>query len=116
MLTEAVNELLAGDLDAGKAMLRDYINATIMIQRLAKKLKKTWILHFIMVINLLRAVLIVIVLLLHLSVISFGPVPPMRHGHTSEDHHYNHQDDHDTGNDFASLITHSAPPLQSPIG
>jgi len=28
MLTEAVNELLTGDLDAGKAMLRDYINAT----------------------------------------------------------------------------------------
>jgi DNA-binding phage protein len=41
MLTEAVNELLAGDLDAGKAMLRDYINATITFQRLAKKLKKT---------------------------------------------------------------------------
>ncbi len=41
MLTEAVNELLAGDLDAGKAMLRDYINATITFTRLAKKLKKT---------------------------------------------------------------------------
>jgi len=41
MLTEAVNELLAGDLDAGKAMLRDYINATITFQQLAKKLKKT---------------------------------------------------------------------------
>ncbi len=40
MLTEAVNELLAGDLDAGKAMLRDYINATITFQKLAKKLKK----------------------------------------------------------------------------
>jgi hypothetical protein len=25
MLTEAVNELLAGDLDAGKVMLRDYL-------------------------------------------------------------------------------------------
>ena len=35
MLTEAVNELLAGDLDAGKAMLRDYINATITFQQLA---------------------------------------------------------------------------------
>jgi DNA-binding phage protein len=41
LLTEAVNELLAGDLDAGKAMLRDYINATITFQQLAKKLKKT---------------------------------------------------------------------------
>jgi DNA-binding phage protein len=41
MLTEAVNELLTGDLDAGKAMLRDYINATITFQQLAKKLKKS---------------------------------------------------------------------------
>jgi DNA-binding phage protein len=41
MLTEAVNELLAGDLDAGKAMLRDYINATITFQQLARKLKKS---------------------------------------------------------------------------
>jgi DNA-binding phage protein len=41
MLTEAVNELLTGDLDAGKAMLRAYINATITFQQLAKKLKKT---------------------------------------------------------------------------
>jgi DNA-binding phage protein len=41
MLTEAVNELLMGDFDAGKAMLRDYINATITFQELAKKLKKT---------------------------------------------------------------------------
>jgi len=41
MLTEAVNELLAGNLAAGKAMLRDYINATITFQQLAKKLKKS---------------------------------------------------------------------------
>ncbi len=41
MLIEAVNELLTGDLEAGKAMLRDYINATITFQQLAKKLKKT---------------------------------------------------------------------------
>ncbi len=41
MLTEAVNELLAGDLEAGKAMLRDYINATITFQQLAIKLKKS---------------------------------------------------------------------------
>ena len=36
MLTEAINELLAGDLDAGKAMLRDYVNATITFDGLAK--------------------------------------------------------------------------------
>src|SRR5512147_3010810 len=41
MLTEAVNELLAGDLEAGKAMLRDYVNATITFPQLARKLKKT---------------------------------------------------------------------------
>jgi DNA-binding phage protein len=41
MLIEAVNELLAGDLEAGKAMLRDYINATITFTQLAKKLKKS---------------------------------------------------------------------------
>ncbi|MEO7557447.1 MAG: transcriptional regulator [Gammaproteobacteria bacterium] len=40
MLTEAVNELLAGDLDAGKTMLRDYINATITFDRLADQLDK----------------------------------------------------------------------------
>lgn len=41
MPAQAVNELLVGDLDTGKAMLRDYINATITFQELAKKLKKT---------------------------------------------------------------------------
>lgn len=41
MLTEAVNELLAGDLDAGKSILRDYINATITFQGLAAKLRKS---------------------------------------------------------------------------
>ena len=41
MLAEAVNELLSGDLDAGKAILRDYINATITFQELARKLKKS---------------------------------------------------------------------------
>jgi hypothetical protein len=35
MLAEAVNELLSRDLDAGKAILRDYINATITFQKLA---------------------------------------------------------------------------------
>lgn len=37
MLTEAINELLAGDLATGKAMLRDYVNATITFERLAKQ-------------------------------------------------------------------------------
>ena len=41
MLIEGVNELLTGDMAAGKAMLRDYINATITFPELAKKLKKT---------------------------------------------------------------------------
>jgi DNA-binding phage protein len=41
MLAEAVNELLSGDLDAGKAILRDYINATITFQELGRKLKKS---------------------------------------------------------------------------
>ncbi len=41
MLVEAVNELLAGDLNAGKAMLRDYINATITFEGLAKKINKS---------------------------------------------------------------------------
>lgn len=41
MLTEAVNELLSGDLDAGKSILRDYINATITFQGLASKLNKS---------------------------------------------------------------------------
>lgn len=40
MLTAAVDELLAGDVDAGKAMLRDYINATITFDRLAATLGK----------------------------------------------------------------------------
>ncbi len=40
LLIEAVNELLAGSLDAGKAILRDYINATITFEGLAKKTGK----------------------------------------------------------------------------
>lgn len=35
LLTEAVDQFLAGDLDTGKAVLRDYINATIGFERLA---------------------------------------------------------------------------------
>jgi hypothetical protein len=41
MLTEAVNELIGGDLNAGKSILRDYINATITFEGLARKLKKS---------------------------------------------------------------------------
>lgn len=41
MLTEAVDEMLSGDLHAGKAILRDYINATITFHGLADKLKKS---------------------------------------------------------------------------
>jgi DNA-binding phage protein len=40
LLTEAVNELLAGDLGTGKAILRDYINATITFDGLATALNK----------------------------------------------------------------------------
>jgi DNA-binding phage protein len=41
LLTEAINQLLVGDLAAGKAMLRDYIHATISFERLARTLKKS---------------------------------------------------------------------------
>jgi DNA-binding phage protein len=40
LLAEAVNELLAGDLPTGKAILRDYINATITFDGLAQALSK----------------------------------------------------------------------------
>lgn len=40
LLTEAINELLAGDLQAGKAMLRDYVNATITFDGLAEVIEK----------------------------------------------------------------------------
>lgn len=35
LLIEAIETLLAGDLDAGKAVLRDYINATMGFEALA---------------------------------------------------------------------------------
>ena len=41
MLVEAINEMLAGDLEAGKSMLRDYINATITFEGLAEKIGKS---------------------------------------------------------------------------
>ena len=40
MLIDAINELLAGEVDVGKALLRDYINATISFEPLAHKLHK----------------------------------------------------------------------------
>lgn len=40
MLTEAINELLTGDIDLGKAILRDYINATISFDTLSTTLDK----------------------------------------------------------------------------
>src|SRR3990167_8440741 len=40
MLTEAINELLTGDIDTGKAILRDYINATITFEILSRMLDK----------------------------------------------------------------------------
>lgn len=40
LLTEAIDQLLSGDLAAGKAMLRDYVNATISFERLAQKIGK----------------------------------------------------------------------------
>lgn len=40
MLVEAVNCFLAGDIEVGKSMLRDYINATIGFEGLAKAVGK----------------------------------------------------------------------------
>ncbi len=40
LLIEAINQLLTGDLAAGKAILRDYINATIPFERLARQINK----------------------------------------------------------------------------
>jgi DNA-binding phage protein len=37
LFTEAVEQMLAGDVDTGKAVLRDYINATIGFERLARE-------------------------------------------------------------------------------
>ncbi len=35
LLTEAIDALLAGDVETGKAVLRDYINATVGFEKLA---------------------------------------------------------------------------------
>lgn len=40
LLTEALECFLAGDLDTGKVLLRDYVNATIGFQKLSKLMKK----------------------------------------------------------------------------
>lgn len=40
MLTEAVNEFLAGDIELAKRILRDYINATVSFERVAKAVEK----------------------------------------------------------------------------
>ncbi len=40
LLVEAIGALLDGDLDTGKALLRDYINATIGFEVLAKEICK----------------------------------------------------------------------------
>lgn len=37
LLTEAIEEMLAGNLDTGRAVLRDYINATIGFDALARE-------------------------------------------------------------------------------
>lgn len=37
LLTEGVDALLAGDMETGKAILRDYINATIGFDKLAEE-------------------------------------------------------------------------------
>src|SRR5258708_3539306 len=36
VLTEAVEQLIAGEVEVGKAVLRDYINATVGFEKLAK--------------------------------------------------------------------------------
>ncbi len=40
MLAEAINELLTGDVNVGKAILRDYINATISFEILSSMVEK----------------------------------------------------------------------------
>ena len=40
MLTEAVDCFLSGDVEVGKAMLRDYINATIGFEALGRQIGK----------------------------------------------------------------------------
>jgi DNA-binding phage protein len=37
LFTEAIEQMLSGDVDTGKAVLRDYINATVGFERLARE-------------------------------------------------------------------------------
>jgi DNA-binding phage protein len=37
LLTEGVDALIAGDVEAGKAIIRDYINATVGFEKLAEE-------------------------------------------------------------------------------
>ena len=41
LLTEAVNELLAGELGSGKSLLRDYVNATLGFEALGRELGRS---------------------------------------------------------------------------
>lgn len=41
LLTESLDSMLSGDLETGKALLRDYINATIGFEALAKAVEKS---------------------------------------------------------------------------
>ena len=41
LLKEAVDALLSGDMDTGKIVLRDYINATVGFEKLATATKKS---------------------------------------------------------------------------
>lgn len=40
MLEDAINAMLSGDLDEGRILLRDYVNATIGFQELAQRTGK----------------------------------------------------------------------------
>jgi DNA-binding phage protein len=40
LLLDAINELLTGDLDVAKILLRDYINASPQFEAVAKEMKK----------------------------------------------------------------------------
>ncbi|MEJ2347521.1 MAG: transcriptional regulator [Gammaproteobacteria bacterium] len=40
LLTEAVSEMLSGDLAVGKTLLRDYVNATLGFERLAAEVDR----------------------------------------------------------------------------
>lgn len=40
LLAEAVNEMLSGDLGPGKALLRDYVNATIGFEQLSLRVER----------------------------------------------------------------------------